>query len=98
MRICLEVDLKNGEPPQTVYTDMWVITEWEDVYNRKAHDGHGLGFVDMCSWAFLLLDVPMPFSKLNVKKWIKANKHMSIESVEDKTNPNHTGGELTEGN
>ena len=98
MRICLEVDLKNGEPPQTVYTDMWVITEWEDVYNRKANDGQGLGFVDMCSWAFLLLDVPMPFSKLNVKKWIKSNKHMTIESVEDKTNPNHTGGELTEGN
>jgi hypothetical protein len=74
MRICLEVDLKNGEPVQTVYTDMYVITEWEDVYNRKTNDGQGLGFVDMCSWAFILLEVPMAFTKLNVKKWIKANK------------------------
>jgi hypothetical protein len=45
-----------------------------------------------------LLDVPMPFTKLNVKKWIKANKHMTIASVEDTTNPNHTGGALTEDN
>jgi hypothetical protein len=47
---------------------------------------------------FILLDVPMPFTKLNVKKWIKANKHMTIASVEDTTNPNHTGGALTEDN
>jgi hypothetical protein len=47
---------------------MYVITEWEDVYNRKTNDGQGLGFVDMCSWAFLLLDVPMPFTKTECKK------------------------------
>jgi hypothetical protein len=46
----------------------------------------------------ILLSGAMAFSETEWKKWIKANKHMTIASVADKTNPNHTGGELTEDN
>jgi hypothetical protein len=98
MRVGLEIDLKNGEPPQTLYTNMFVMTEWEDVYNRKISDGRGMGYSDMCAWAYILLGIGFHFTKENVKKWIKENPEMTIKSVVDETNPNHTGGVLTEGN
>ena len=98
MKIGLIVDLQNGEPAQTLYTNMYVITEWEDVYNRKVSDGRGMGFIDMCAWAYILLKVQNYFTKENVKKWIKENPEMTIISVVDETNPNLTGGALTEGN
>lgn len=98
MKIGLEVDLNNGEPAQTLYTNMFVITEWESLENRKISDGRGMGFGDMCCWAHIILKLAGAKLPTTWKQWVKENPEMTIVSVEDKTNPNHTGGELTEGN
>jgi len=42
MKIGLELDLKNGEPLQMLFTNMFVITEWEALENRKISDGRGM--------------------------------------------------------
>lgn len=98
MKIGLEVDLKNGEPPQTLYTNMLVITEWEESMNRKISDGRGMGFGDMCCWAHIILKISGAKMPATWKEWVKENPEMTIVSVADKTNPNPTGGALTEGN
>jgi len=98
MKIGLELDLKNGEPTRTLYTNMFVITEWEALENRKISDGRGMGFGDMCCWAHIILKISGAIMPATWKQWVKENPEMTIVSVTDNTNPNHTGGELTEDN
>ena len=98
MRIQLEVDLKNGEPAQTLYTNLYVVTQWEEICNRKLSDGRGLGMSDMACWAWIILHESGAKVPASWKTWVKNNPEMTIISVQDETNPNHTGGELTENN
>ena len=98
MKIGLIVDLQNGEPAQTLFTNMFVITEWEQSENRKVQDGRGMGFGDMCCWAHTILKNAGQKVPATWKQWVKENPEMTIVSVVDDTNPNHTGGAPTEGN
>lgn len=98
MKIGLIVDLQNGEPAQTLFTNMFVITEWEQSENRKVSDGRGMGFSDMCCWAHTILKNAGQKLPATWKQWVKENPEMTIVSVVDDTNPNLTGGAPTEGN
>ena len=98
MKIGLIVDLQNGEPAQTLYTNMLIITEWEASENRKVSDGRGMGFGDMCCWAHTILKLSGKKIPPTWNQWVKENPEMTITSVQDETNPNLTGGAPTEGN
>ena len=98
MKIGLIVDMQNGEPAQTLFTNMFVITEWEQSENRKVSDGRGMGFGDMCCWAYTILKNAGAKLPPTWKQWVKENPEMTIVSVVDDTNPNLTGGAPTEGN
>jgi hypothetical protein len=98
MKIGLIVDLQNGEPAQTLFTNMFVITEWEQSENRKVSDGRGMGFGDMCCWAHTILKNAGQKLPATWKQWVKENPEMTIVSVVDDTNPNHTGVAPTEDN
>jgi hypothetical protein len=52
----------------------------------------------MCCWAHIILKISGIKMPATWKQWVKENPEMTIVSVVDTTNPNHTGGELTEDN
>jgi hypothetical protein len=97
MKIKLRITLNENTPPRDVTTNLLVISEWEKSENRKVSDGRGIGIMDMVFWAHFMLKRSNYKMEATPKLWLEANPDMEIETV-DMTNPNLTGGELTENN
>ena len=97
MRLQLKVDLKDGTEIRELTTNLFVICEWEKTENRKVSDGKGIGYSDLCCWAYLILQVRGDSLPASWRQWVKANPDMEVAAI-DETNPNPTALVLTEGN
>ena len=97
MKLVIKVVETPGDAPIVVTTNLLCIAMWEQTENRKVSDGRGIGIMDMVYWAhFMLKKMGHPLEP-TPKLWLEAHPEMEIETV-DMTNPNPTGGELTENN
>ena len=97
MKLKLKITPSPGDEPVTITTNLLCIAEWEKAENRKVSDGRGIGIMDMVFWAHFMLKRTNYKTEATPKLWLEANPDMEIETV-DMTNPNPTGGELTENN
>jgi len=97
-KVKLEIDLDNGTPAFQIYTTLYAIAEWEEKFNRKLTDGRAMGVVDWSFWAYTILKLRGEKMPDDYKDWLKENPGLDVTPVKDDTNPNLTGGELTEGN
>jgi len=97
MKVKLSVDLHNGTPPVELVTNMYVVCEWEKLENRKVSDGKGIGYSDLCCWAYLIMQVRGDSLPASWRQWVKANPDMEVAAI-DETNPNPTALAVTEGN
>jgi hypothetical protein len=97
MKLQMKVTPSPGDEPITVTTNLLCIAEWEKQENRKVSDGRGIGVGDMVFWAHFMLKLSGQKIESTAKQWLDNHPDMEIEAV-DQTNPNHTGGELTENN
>ena len=97
-KVKLEIDLDNGTPSFQIYTTLFAICEWEEKFNRKLTDGRPLGAADWAFWAYTILKLRGEKMPDDYKDWLKENPGLDVTPVMDNTNPNLTGGELTEGN
>jgi len=96
MRVKLKVEYNNGTPAVELTTNMYVVCEWEKLENRKVSDGKGIGYSDLCCWAYLILQVRGDTLPDTWRKWVKANPDLEINAV-DQTDPNPTALAVTEG-
>ena len=96
MKIKIKVEMNDGTPPVALTTNLFVVCEWERIENRKVADGKGIGYSDLCCWAFLILQMRGDSLPADWRKWVKANPTMEVSGV-DETVGNPTGSALTEG-
>jgi hypothetical protein len=97
MKIKIKVDMNDGEPAFELTTNLFVVCEWERIEDRKVADNKGIGYSDLCCWAYLILKMRGDTLPIDWRKWVKANPMMEISGV-DETVGNPTGLALTEGN
>jgi hypothetical protein len=97
MKLVMKVTPSPGDEPITVTTNLLCIAEWEKQENRKVSDGRGIGIMDMVFWAHFMLKRTSHKLEPTPILWLQAHPDMEIESL-DMTNPNPTGGALTENN
>ena len=96
MKIKIKVEMNDGTPAVELTTNLFVVCEWERIENRKVADGKGIGYSDLCCWAFLIFQMRGDTLPADWRKWVKANPTMEISGV-DETVGNPTGSALTEG-
>jgi len=96
MKIKIKVEMNDGTPAVELTTNLFVVCEWERIENRKVADGKGIGYSDLCCWAFLIFQMRGDTMPADWRKWVKANPTMEISGV-DETVGNPTGSALTEG-
>lgn len=89
MKIKLIVDYGNGKEPDVLFTNLFVISEWERLENRRASDGRGLGISELACWAHTLLTLKGEKIPKTWREWLQQNPDLTITS-EDKTDPNPT--------
>ena len=90
MKVKLFIDRKgDGENIETVFTNLFVITEWERIENRRASDGRGFGMTEVTVWAYFVLKLRGEKLPDTWREWVKENPEMIITS-EDKTDINPT--------
>jgi len=91
MKLKLHVDLADGNGERIMYTNMFAITEWERLENRKLQDMQtNLRFSDMCCWAHTLCTMAGDKTPDTWREWVKQHPDMTITPGEDVTNPNPT--------
>ena len=83
MRVKLKIDLKDGREPRTMVTNMLAIVEWEKTENRRSADGKGIGFVDMCCWAYILCKLAGDKVPGTWREWVAEHPDMEITHVPD---------------
>ena len=96
MKIKIKVEINDGTPAVELTTNLFVVCEWERLENRKVADGKGIGYSDLCCWAYLIFQMRGDTLPADWRKWVKANPTMEISGV-DETVGNPTGSALTEG-
>ena len=96
MKIKIKVEMNDGTPAVELTTNLFVVCEWERIENRKVADGKGIGYSDLCCWAYLIFQMRGDTLPADWRKWVKANPTMEISGV-DETVGNPTGSALTEG-
>ncbi len=96
MKIKIKVEMNDGTPAVELTTNLFVVCEWERIENRKVADGKGIGYSDLCCWAYLIFQMRGDTMPADWRKWVKANPTMEISGV-DETVGNPTGSALTEG-
>jgi len=96
MKIKIKVEMNDGTLAVELTTNLFVVCEWERIENRKVADGKGIGYSDLCCWAFLIFQMRGDTMPADWRKWVKANPTMEISGV-DETVGNPTGSALTEG-
>jgi len=96
MKIKIKVEMNDGTPAVELTTNLFVVCEWERIENRKVSDGKGIGYSDLCCWAYLIFQMRGDTLPGDWRKWVKANPTMEISGV-DETVGNPTGLALTEG-
>ena len=96
MKVKIKVELNDGTPAIELTTNLFIVCEWERIENRKVADGKGIGYSDLCCWAYLIFQMRGDTLPADWRKWVKANPTMEISGV-DETVGNPTGSALTEG-
>ena len=96
MKVKIKVELNDGTPPVELTTNLFVVCEWERIENRKVADGKGIGYSDLCCWAYLMLQMRGDTLPADWRKWVKANPTMEVSAI-DETVGNPTGSAPTEG-
>ena len=96
MKVKIKVELNDGTPAIELTTNLFIVCEWERLENRKVADGKGIGYSDLCCWAYLIFQMRGDTLPADWRKWVKANPTMEISGV-DETVGNPTGSALTEG-
>jgi len=96
MKVKIKVELHDGTPAVELTTNLFIVCEWERIENRKVADGKGIGYSDLCCWAYLIFQMRGDTMPGDWRKWVKANPTMEISGV-DETVGNPTGSALTEG-
>ena len=85
MQIKLRVDLKNGKPARELRTNMLAIVEWEKTENRRTADGKGIGFADLCCWAYTLCKLAGDKVPGTWREWVAEHPDMEITPIEETT-------------
>ena len=83
MRVKMRIDLKDGRPAREMTTNMLAIVEWEKTENRRSADGKGIGFVDMCCWAYILCKLAGDKVPATWREWVAEHPDMEITPVEE---------------
>ena len=98
MRIKLKLVRTVDAEPEYLYTTLFSTALWEEKFNKKPMDAEQSGWRDWSFWAYTLLKVKGEKLPDDYMEWLKENPEMTVLPEADLTNPNPTGGELTEGN
>ena len=83
MKIKLELDLQDGRGKRVMTTNMFVVCEWEKTENRRSADGKGIGFSDMCCWAYTLCKLAGDKVPANWREWVTENPDMTITPINE---------------
>ena len=78
MKVKLSIDLGDGKPAREMVTNMLAIVDWERTENRRSADGKGIGFSDMCCWAYTLCKLAGDKVPANWREWVAENPDMTI--------------------
>jgi hypothetical protein len=90
MRVKLRVDLQDGRGEREMVTNMLAIVEWEKLENRRSADGKGIGFADMCCWAYVLCKLAGDKVPGTWREWVAEHPDMTIIPVEETTDETPT--------
>ena len=85
----IKLTLTRGDKKETLITNLFAISEWERLENRRVSDGSGIGASDMACWAYIMLGIKGETLPATWREWLKANPDVEI-GVEDSTDPNPT--------
>lgn len=93
MKVKLRIDLGDGKPAREMTTNMLAIVEWEKIENRRSADGKGIGFADMCCWAYVLCKLAGDKVPGTWREWVAEYPNMEIMPVDELADETPTIGE-----
>jgi hypothetical protein len=53
----IKLTLTRGDKKELLTTNLFAISEWERLENRRVSDGRGIGASDMACWAYIMLGI-----------------------------------------
>jgi len=84
MKQKLAIDLGDGAGERIMFTNMFVITEWERLENRSVKDlVDRPRYSDLCCWAHTLVTLAGDKAPSNWREWVKQHPNMTITSVDE---------------
>ena len=89
MKLKLRINLQDGQGDRFMYTNLFVLEEWERTESRKLSDGRGVGVSDLACWAHALCKIAGDPVPATWQDWLKQHPDVDIEAI-DETNPNPT--------
>ena len=85
----IKLTVTRGEVTEQLFTNLFVIAEWERLENRRVSDGRGIGASDLACWVHTLLTIKGEKLPASWREWLKQNPDVEI-AAEDATDPNPT--------
>lgn len=92
MQIKLRIDLRDGKPAREMSTNMLAIVEWEKSENRRTADGKGIGFSDLCCWAYTLCKLAGDKVPGSWREWVAQHPDMTVTTVDELVDDTPTTG------
>jgi hypothetical protein len=83
MKVKLSIDLHDGKPAREMTTNMLAIVDWEKTENRRAADNKGIGYIDMCCWAYTLCKLAGDKVPATWREWVAENPNMEITPINE---------------
>ena len=86
----IKLTLTRGDKKELLITNLFAISEWERLENRRVSDGRGIGVSDYCCWAYSLLALKGETLPPTWRQWLKENLSMECAPVGEEEIPNPT--------
>ena len=83
MKVKLSINLGDGKPEREMVTNMLAIVDWERTENRRSADGKGIGFSDMCCWAYTLCKLAGDKVPATWREWVTEHPNMTITPINE---------------
>ena len=69
----IKLTLTRGDKKELLITNLFAISEWERLENRRVSDGRGIGASDMACWAYIMLGIKGETLPATWREWLKQN-------------------------
>ena len=96
MKIAINLKRTEDAPIETYYTNLFVITEWERLENRRVTDGRGVGASELACWLWIILKIKGEDVGSSWREWLQTNPDFQIVEGADMTDPNPTGAAVSD--